>query len=140
MRSSALLRRLLDLDPGFRGVLAFTPHEALHLSAQGFENIVVGYPTADRAAIAEIGRVVAEAPERAPVLMVDDRPHLDLIEGAIGAGPASVRVCLDIDAGWWPLGERSGGSGRSARPSTGSRGRGGWPRRSRRDRAPGSPG
>ena len=38
--------------------------------------------------------------------MVDDRPHLDLIEGAIGTGRASVRVCLDIDAGWWPLGER----------------------------------
>ena len=27
-------------------------------------------------------------PARAPVLMVDDRPHLDLIEGAIGGGPA----------------------------------------------------
>jgi D-serine deaminase-like pyridoxal phosphate-dependent protein len=38
--------------------------------------------------------------------MVDDRPHLDLIEGAIGGGPAQVGVCLDIDLGWWPLGGR----------------------------------
>jgi D-serine deaminase-like pyridoxal phosphate-dependent protein len=38
--------------------------------------------------------------------MVDDRPHLDLIEGAIGGGRASIRVCLDIDVGWWPLGGR----------------------------------
>jgi D-serine deaminase-like pyridoxal phosphate-dependent protein len=38
--------------------------------------------------------------------MVDDRPHLDLIEGAIGGGPAQVRVCLDLDVGWWPLGGR----------------------------------
>jgi D-serine deaminase-like pyridoxal phosphate-dependent protein len=38
--------------------------------------------------------------------MVDDRPHLDLIEGAIGAGAAQMPVCLDIDLGWWPLGGR----------------------------------
>ncbi len=38
--------------------------------------------------------------------MVDDRPHLDLIEGAIGGGPSRVRVCLDVDVGWWPLGGR----------------------------------
>jgi D-serine deaminase-like pyridoxal phosphate-dependent protein len=38
--------------------------------------------------------------------MVDDRPHLDLIEGAIGSGPTRLRVCLDVDAGWWPLGGR----------------------------------
>ncbi len=106
VRSTALLRRILDLDPGFRGVLAFTAPEALHLAEQGFEDVVVAYPTADRAAVARVGRLAAEAPERAPVLMVDDRPHLDLIEGAIGGGPSQVRVCLDVDVGWWPLGGR----------------------------------
>jgi D-serine deaminase-like pyridoxal phosphate-dependent protein len=30
--------------------------------------------------------------------MVDSRDHLDLIDGG--------RVCLDVDAGWWPLGGR----------------------------------
>jgi D-serine deaminase-like pyridoxal phosphate-dependent protein len=35
--------------------------------------------------------------------MVDSRAHLDLIEAAAG-GP--VRVCLDVDAGWWLLGGR----------------------------------
>jgi D-serine deaminase-like pyridoxal phosphate-dependent protein len=106
VRSSALLRRILDLDPGFRGVLAFTVPEALHLADQGFEDIVVGYPSVDRGAIARVARLAAESPERAPVLTVDDRPHLDLIEGAIGAGRAEVRLCLDLDVGWWPLGGR----------------------------------
>ncbi len=106
VRSSAVLRRILDLDPGFRGVLAFTAPEALHLAKRGFEDLVVAYPTVDRGAIAKVARLAAEAPERAPVLMVDDRPHLDLIEGAIGGGPAQVRVCLDIDLGWWPFGGR----------------------------------
>jgi len=106
VRSRAILRLIHDLDPGFRGVLAFTLPEALHLARSGFDDIVVGYPSVDRRAIAELASLAVEEPERAPVLMVDDRPHLDLIEGAIGGGPARLRVCLDIDAGWWPLGGR----------------------------------
>ena len=92
--------------PGFRGVLAFTVPEALWLTERGFDDIVVAYPSVDRSAIGRVARLAAEAPDRAPVLMVDDRPHLDLIEGTIGGGPAQVRVCLDIDVGWWPLGGR----------------------------------
>ena len=106
VRSTAVLRRILDLDPGFRGILSFTAPEALHLAGAGFDDIVVAYPTVDRGAIAKVARLTAEDPARGPVLMVDDRPHLDLIEGSIGAGPAGVRVCLDVDAGWWPLGGR----------------------------------
>ncbi|MGH2763704.1 MAG: alanine racemase, partial [Thermoleophilaceae bacterium] len=106
VRSVAVLRRILELDPGFRGVLAFTVPEALHLAANGFDDLVVAYPSVDRRAIGAVAVLAAESPARAPVLMVDDRPHLDLIEGAIGGGPARVRVCLDIDAGWWPLGGR----------------------------------
>jgi D-serine deaminase-like pyridoxal phosphate-dependent protein len=106
VRSVALLRRIFDLDPGFRGVLSFTVPEALYLSEQGFDDLVVAYPSVDRGAIGAVARLAAEDASRAPVLMVDDRPHLDLIEGTIGAGPAEVRVCLDIDVGWWPLGGR----------------------------------
>ena len=106
VRSAAVLRRILDLDPRFRGVLAFTLPEALHLARNGFDDIVVAYPTVDRRAISELAGLAAEDPARAPALMVDDRPHLDLIEGAIGGGQARIRVCLEIDAGWWPLGAR----------------------------------
>jgi D-serine deaminase-like pyridoxal phosphate-dependent protein len=106
VRSVGVLRRILELDPGFRGVLAFTAPEAIHLAGEGFQDLVVGYPTVDRGAIARVARLTAEDPAGAPVLMVDDRPHLDLIESSIGSGPAQVRVCLDVDAGWWPLGGR----------------------------------
>jgi D-serine deaminase-like pyridoxal phosphate-dependent protein len=106
VRSVALLRRIFELDPGFRGVLSFTVPEALYLVQQGFDDIVVAYPSVDRAAIGEVARIAAEDASRAPVLMVDDRPHLDLIEGTIADGPAQVRVCLDLDVGWWPLGGR----------------------------------
>ncbi len=106
VRSTALLRRILDLDDGFRGILAFTLPEALWLASEGFEDIMVGYPSADRQAIRELVALAAEEPSRAPVPMVDDAPHLDLIEAAMASGRTQVRVCMDVDVGWWPGGGR----------------------------------
>jgi D-serine deaminase-like pyridoxal phosphate-dependent protein len=98
VRCRALQRRALD--GGFRGQLCFTLPEALWLADQGFDDLVVAYPTADRAAL----RALAHGPHRGAIaLMIDSRAHLDLIE-ATGGGP--VRVCLDVDAGWWLLGGR----------------------------------
>jgi D-serine deaminase-like pyridoxal phosphate-dependent protein len=104
VRSVGVLRRILELDAGFEGILSYTLPEALFLAGQGFENIVVAYPTADRQALAELVELTVTEPSSAPVPMVDSPPHLDLIESAIGGGPAQVRVCLDLDVGWWPLG------------------------------------
>lgn len=106
VRSVAVLRRILELDDAFRGVLAFTLPEALWLSGLGFEDIVVAYPSADRGAIAELVALAAAEPGRVPVPMVDDGPHLDLIEGAMGSGRSEVAVCMDVDVGWWPGGGR----------------------------------
>ena len=104
VRSVAVLRRILELDRGFGGILAFTLPEALHLTDQGFEDIVVAYPTADREALAELIVRASSAGAGVPVPMVDSPAHLDLIESAIHGGAAEIRVCLDLDLGWWPLG------------------------------------
>src|SRR5580700_5374147 len=53
VRCRALQERVLA-RPGFRGTLAYTLPEALWLAAQGFEDILVAYPTADRHALREL--------------------------------------------------------------------------------------
>src|SRR4051794_13793267 len=53
IRSVPVLKRILAME-GFRGILAFTLPEALWLAARGFGDIVVAYPTADRAALASL--------------------------------------------------------------------------------------
>jgi D-serine deaminase-like pyridoxal phosphate-dependent protein len=100
---SVRCRALVDraLGAGLTGLLAFTLPEALWL-AERHEDVVVAYPTADRAALRELA--TGPARERVTV-MVDCREHLDLIEAASVPG-GTVRVCLDVDAGWWPLGGR----------------------------------
>jgi len=105
VRSREVLRAVLALE-GFRGLLAFTLPEALWLAGSGFDDILVGYPTVDRAALR---RLAADARTADTVtLMIDSVEQLDLIEKATADVPdaAPIRVCVDIDASWRPLGGR----------------------------------
>jgi len=106
VRCRALLRRILDRDPGFRGLLTFTLPETLWLAGSGFENLVLAYPTADREGLEELAALAFADPDRAPAVMVDSSRHLDLIESVVGTDAEPIRLCLELDVGWWPLGGR----------------------------------
>lgn len=97
VRVRGVLDAVLAL-PGFRGVLAYTLAEALWL-AETIDDVVVGYPTADRGAIARLG---ADERRAARVtVMVDAVEQLDLIDAVAPPGSrAPIRVCLDLDASW----------------------------------------
>jgi D-serine deaminase-like pyridoxal phosphate-dependent protein len=107
IRCRALLERTLASDEGFRGTLAFTLPEALWLADHGLRDLVVAYPTTDRAAL----RALAAREDDAGIaVMVDDIAQLEPIEAAMrdagGGAPRAVRVCIDVDASWRPLGGR----------------------------------
>jgi len=106
VRCRHLIGQALGLA-GFRGILAYTLPEALWLAATGTsDDIVVGYPTADRQALTRLASDRAAA--AAITLMVDSIDHLDLIEKVAAAlpDPQQVRVAIDIDAGYQALGGR----------------------------------
>lgn len=102
IRSLPVLRRIFELDERFKGILSFTLPEALHLARTGYDDVFVGYPTADRRALSELAALAAEQPDTHPALMVDEVAHLDLIESAAGRGRTPIRVAIDIDPSWWP--------------------------------------
>ena len=106
LRCRALLERALRSDAGFDGLMTFTLPETLWLAEQGFENLLLAYPTADIGALGELALRSVGNPEGAPIVMVDCPEHLDAIESVLGAGAAPVRVCIDLDASWWALGGR----------------------------------
>lgn len=96
VRCRAMLRRVLQ-RPGFHGVLAYTSAEAIWLVRTGTsDDVVVGYPTAEPGALAQLCADPALA-ERI-TLMIDAPEQLDLIDRLVPA-PARppLRVCLDID-------------------------------------------
>ena len=103
VRCREVLTKIAEIDDRYRGLLCLTLREALFLAGHGFRDLVVAYPTTDRHAIAELGRLAMADPDAAPTLMVDDAVQLDLIESAADAGGAPIKVAIDIDLGWHAL-------------------------------------
>jgi len=97
IRVRGVIEALLEL-PGYRGVLAYTLAEALWL-ADTVDDVVVGYPTAERGSI----RRLATDPDFAArvTLMVDSPAQLDLVDAVLPPGKReTIRVCLELDASW----------------------------------------
>ncbi|MFH8992201.1 amino acid deaminase/aldolase [Streptomyces sp. NPDC017940] len=103
VRCRALLERVLTRD-GFAGVMSFTLAESLWLARSGFGDVLLAYPSADRAGFAEL----AADPELAAAVtvMVDDPAQLRLIDDARAGGREEVRVCLELDTSLRLLGGR----------------------------------
>lgn len=104
---SVRVRSVLDAVlavPGYAGVLAYTLPEALWLAAADrghppVTDVVVGYPSVDRAALATL----ATSPELAArvTLMVDSVAHLDIIDAVLPPDQReTIRVCLELDCSW----------------------------------------
>jgi D-serine deaminase-like pyridoxal phosphate-dependent protein len=106
VRCRPLLEEVLRRDPGFQGLMTFTLPETLWLAEQGFDDLLLAYPTADVGALEELALRSAADPERAPIIPVDCAQHLDAIESVLGPDARPIRVCIDIDAGWRWLGGR----------------------------------
>ena len=47
-----------------------------------------------------------EAARRNITIMTDSGAHLDVVDRALGGGHPEIRVCLDLDVSWRPLGRR----------------------------------
>ena len=103
---SVRVRGLVDAAlarPGWAGVMAFSLAEACWLVEQGHDDVLVGYPTVDRGALAALA--ASPAARRAITLMVDDVAQVALAAHAVreharlgGADGPPVRLCLDVDA------------------------------------------
>jgi D-serine deaminase-like pyridoxal phosphate-dependent protein len=84
--------------PGYAGVLAYTLPEALWL-AETVDDVVVGYPTVDRAAIRALA--VDERLASRVTLMIDSVAHLDLIDATVApAARPRIRVAIELDASY----------------------------------------
>lgn len=97
LRMRKAITAALAMD-GFHGVMAYSAREAIWLVREGIaDNILVAYPTADAAAIAEIGQ--DEHLARSITLTFDSVDHLNFIDRCCPShSRQEIRLCLDIDA------------------------------------------
>ena len=106
LRCRALLEAILGRDSRFAGLMTFTLPETLWLAEQGFDDLLLAYPTVDTGALEALALRSAADPDGAPIVMIDCVEHLEAIESVLGANAPPVRVCIDVDASWWALGGR----------------------------------
>ncbi|AQW49109.1 MULTISPECIES: alanine racemase [Streptomyces] len=102
VRCRALLERVLARD-GFAGIMSFTLPESLWLAREGFDDVLLAYPSTDRDGFATLTSDPKLA--EAVTVMVDDLSQLDLID-SVRAGTEEVRVCLELDTSLRMLGGR----------------------------------
>ncbi|GAA0559596.1 MULTISPECIES: alanine racemase [Streptomyces] len=102
VRCRALLERVLARD-GFAGIMSFTLPESLWLAREGFDDVLLAYPSTDRDGFATLTSDPKLA--EAVTVMVDDHTQLDLID-SVRAGTEEVRVCLELDTSLRMLGGR----------------------------------
>jgi D-serine deaminase-like pyridoxal phosphate-dependent protein len=95
LRCPALLRRVLARGPAFRGLMAWAVPEAAFLSVQGFDDILVAYPSVQPAELQQAAELV-KAGKRL-CLTADSPAHLELASHAARAAGTTLPVCLDLD-------------------------------------------
>ena len=101
LRCRHLIERALA-QPGYRGVMCYSLAEALWLHSIGLsDDLLVAYPTADRAALRALA--ADDAARQHITVTIDSAGHLDFIDATMGAGHPPIRVCLDLDMSWRPL-------------------------------------
>jgi D-serine deaminase-like pyridoxal phosphate-dependent protein len=103
VRCRTLLERVLARD-GFAGLMSFTLAESLWLARSGFDDVLLAYPSADRAAFGELANDPKLA--SAVTVMIDDPAQLKLIDDSRDGGSEVVRVCLELDTSLHMLGSR----------------------------------
>lgn len=95
IRCVALLRRALESGLDFRGVMCFSADEAAWLSGQGFDDLLVAYPTVNIAAVDAIcARIAAGA---RIVLTADSAEHLSLLAQRARQAGVQIPVSIDMD-------------------------------------------
>ncbi len=103
VRCRALLERVLAMD-GFAGIMSFTLDESIWLARAGFDDVLLAYPSADRAGFAELAADPKLA--AAVTVMVDDPEQLELIDASRAGGAEEIRLCLELDTALRLLGGR----------------------------------
>ena len=95
IRSVAILRRVLATGPYFQGLMCYSPAEAAWLAAQGFDDLLVAYPSVepdDLRAVAAQGRA-----GRSITLMVDGAAQVRCIAAIAKLEGVVQPLAIDLD-------------------------------------------
>jgi D-serine deaminase-like pyridoxal phosphate-dependent protein len=95
LRSVAVIRRILEADSSFQGIMCFTAREAVFLASRGFDDLLIGYPAWNEQDIAAVAKATRDGARI--TLMVDSAAHIEQIAAIASQHNVKLPVCLEID-------------------------------------------
>jgi D-serine deaminase-like pyridoxal phosphate-dependent protein len=103
IRCCEIMQYIFKSHTQFRGIMSFYGAEAVFLSQNGFDDILIAYPITDEQQIEAIGREIQQG--KYICLMVDEHEHLEKIEAIGRRINVKFPVCIDIDVSvdFWKL-------------------------------------
>jgi len=101
IRVPALLRRVLERGgAAVSGLMTYSARETRFLAEQGFEDLLLAYPTVQPS---DVGALAAAA-KRTTVRVVCDEPeHLEALEGGASAAGVRLGVIVEVDLSYRPV-------------------------------------
>jgi len=95
VRCAAIMRYILDRYPSFRGLMAFSAAEADFLVRQGFDDILIGYPTME---LSEIQQCLPHIQQGSRIIfMVDDVRQAEILHKIAKQNQCIISICIDVD-------------------------------------------
>jgi D-serine deaminase-like pyridoxal phosphate-dependent protein len=102
IRSPALFRRIFERGEGiFRGLLCYSAAEAGWLAAEGFDDLLVAYPTIQAGELAALAGAAAGG--RRVRIVVDCEAHLEALARAARERKTRLEAVIEVDPSWRPL-------------------------------------
>lgn len=95
IRCPSLMKYVLDNFKNYQGILCFSAEEAVFLSRQGLDDLVIAYPTNQTKAIEDVADEIAKGKKIYP--MIDCAEHVMHISKVAKKKDITIPVCLEID-------------------------------------------
>jgi D-serine deaminase-like pyridoxal phosphate-dependent protein len=95
IRCVELMQRILDFNSQFRGIMCYSAEEAVWLSQQGFDDLLVAYPTLQEDSIRAVADEIKKGKQI--YLMTDLTEHLTKIQAIAASENVTMPIALDLD-------------------------------------------
>lgn len=95
IRCLSILRRILASHTAYAGVMCYSAREAVHLSRQGLDDLLIAYPIWGESLLEGICEELRRG--KTLTLMVDSPEHVRRLHEVACRSEVIVPVCLDID-------------------------------------------
>lgn len=95
VRCRSILERIFSISDQFQGIMCFSVPEAVFLSENGFDDLLMGYPAWHEGEIRMACGQIRKG--KKIIFMVDEKAHVDRLNEIGKAENVSIPVCIDGD-------------------------------------------